>query len=929
MTEYDADPMRCPACGRVVPESRRSCLACGARIDSSQVLTRTVAEGSPPPSDALDGAQFVPGTMLAGRYRIVGLLGRGGMGEVYRAEDLKLGQPVALKFLSKEVTDRADRLARFHQEVRLARQVSHPNVCRVHDIAETGGQHFLSMEYVDGEDLASLLRRIGRLPSDKALELARQLCAGLAAAHDRKVLHRDLKPANVLIDGRGRAHLADFGLANLSDERRDTREVAGTPGYMAPEQWEGREVTTRTDVYALGLVLYEMFTGQRARTVDGAPLAGRAQTGAPVASPSTYISDLDPAIERVILRCLERDPARRPASAIAVAAALPGGNPLAAMLAAGETPSPDLVAAAGEAGTLSPAVGALCFAGVVFGLILLAPITREVSLIGMTRIERSTQALTERAHTVLRNLGYADTPADEAIGYTTDIDYLRYIDEHDRSPERWRALATSQPPALLFWHRQSPRRLMPIGGANIVTPLNPPPTRSGMVSLTLDQTGRLVRLLAVPVQSETSQGAPAASTPASAASWTALFAEAGLPIAQFTPVEPRWIPPIYADARAAWAGAYPDRLDVPIRIEAAAMAGRPAYFEIVAPWTRPRNEDAIQGNTSGERVALYGRTVLAPLAITLALLLALRNLRLGRGDRRGAMRLSMFLLAAGVASNVLQTGDLSVITRGPGLVFFVPAFAWLLYIALEPHMRRVWPETMIGWSRLLAGRLRDPLVGRDVLVAVLVAVGNALIVGLHTLLRRWAGQPPQFPVGASSNPFDGMEVSSDLLLGGRFVLSRIIGSVMSIPVWASITLTFLILFALFLLLRRRSFAMTAMILGLTITYVRTHGGWLLANAPADHFAPSFADIALYAAVQTAIILVAVRFGLLTMMVASFVSVLLPQVPITLDSSVPYASSSRLIIATVIALAAYGWHTALAGRPMLGALLLKDEPAGRA
>ncbi len=344
--------MQCPACRRDVPESSRFCLACGARVDTSQAPTLTAATGSPPSSDALDGAQFIPGTMLAGRYRIVGLLGRGGMGEVYRAEDLKLGQPVALKFLSKEVTDRADRLARFHQEVRLARQVSHPNVCRVHDIAETGGQHFLSMEYIDGEDLASLLRRIGRLPSDKALELARQLCAGLAAAHDCKVLHRDLKPANVLIDGRGRAHLADFGLANLTDQRRDTREIAGTPGYMAPEQQEGREVTTRTDVYALGLVLYEMFTGQRALTVDGAPPA----------SPSTHIPDLDPAIERVIVRCLERDPARRPASAFAVAAALPGGNPLAAMLAAGETPSPDLVAAAGEAGTLSPAVGALCFA---------------------------------------------------------------------------------------------------------------------------------------------------------------------------------------------------------------------------------------------------------------------------------------------------------------------------------------------------------------------------------------------------------------------------------------------------------------------------------------------------------------------------------------------------------------------------------------
>jgi hypothetical protein len=917
--------MRCPACRHEVSASSRYCPECGVRVDASLAATLTVHAADPlPSSDALDGAQFIPGTMLAGRYRIVGLLGRGGMGEVYRAEDLKLGQAVALKFLPKAVTDRADRLARFHQEVRLARQVSHPNVCRVHDIGESDGQHFLSMEYIDGEDLASLLRRIGRLPSDKALELSRQLSAGLAAAHERKVLHRDLKPANVLIDGRGRARLADFGLAHLADERREAPEVAGTPGYMAPEQQQGREATARTDVYALGLVLYEMFTGRRALAVDGA-LAMRGYDGPPV-SPSTYIPDLDPAVERIILRCLEREPARRPASAIAVAAALPGGSPLAAALAAGETPSPDLVAAAGEAGTLAPAVGAVCFAGVLVGLILLAALGRDLSLIGLTRIDRSPQALTERAHTVLRNLGYVDPPADEAVGYATDIDYLRYIDEHDRSAARWRALAAGQPPALLFWHRHSPRPLVPIGGANIVTPLNPPPTRSGMVSLTLDRTGRLVSLLAVPVQQETPPRAADTSAPSTAADWKSLLAEAGLSIERFSPAPSRWIPPAYADTRAAWAGAYPDRPDVPIRVEAAAALGKPVYFEILAPWTGPRNEERQQGNTSGERVGLYMRSIVGPSLIVVALLLALRNLRLGRGDRRGAIRLSLFVLAAGGLSNALATGDLQVLSRGQALVMFVPAFAWVLYIALEPHLRRLWPETMIGWSRLLAGGVRDPLVGRDVLIGVLVAIGNVLALALHALVRGWLGRPPQFPVGASSNPFDGMAASSDLLLGGRFALSRIVGSVMSIPAWSGTMLTFLLLLVLYVLLRRRSLAIAAMILALTVTYIVTHGGWLLASAPADHFAPSVIDIALFAAVQTVVVLVAVRFGLLTMLVASFGSLLLTLMPITIDSALPYASSSRLIVATVIALAAYGWHTALAGRPMFGPPVFRGEPA---
>jgi len=150
--------------------------------------------------------------MLGGRYRIVALLGRGGMGEVYRADDLKLGQAVALKFLPKRFASDSELLSRFLNEVRTARQVAHPNVCRVYDVGEADGEHFLSMEFVQGEDLATLLRRIGRLPGDKALQIARQLCAGLAAAHERGVIHRDLKPANVMLEGE-HAIIMDFGIA--------------------------------------------------------------------------------------------------------------------------------------------------------------------------------------------------------------------------------------------------------------------------------------------------------------------------------------------------------------------------------------------------------------------------------------------------------------------------------------------------------------------------------------------------------------------------------------------------------------------------------------------------------------------------------------------------------------------------------------------
>ena len=186
------------------------------------------------------------------------------MGEVYRADDLILEQPVALKFLPEAVDKDEDALERFRNEIRVARRVSHPNVCRVYDVGEVDGLTFLSMEYVDGEDLASLLRRIGRLVGDKAVEIARQLCAGLAAAHREGVLHRDLKPANIMLDGRGRVVVTDFGLASLAERVEGFEARNGTPAYMAPEQLAGQEVTALSDIYSLGLVLYEIFTGKRA-----------------------------------------------------------------------------------------------------------------------------------------------------------------------------------------------------------------------------------------------------------------------------------------------------------------------------------------------------------------------------------------------------------------------------------------------------------------------------------------------------------------------------------------------------------------------------------------------------------------------------------------------------------------------------------------
>src|SRR5579864_4254488 len=384
---FSKKPMaQCASCGTEIGEHSRFCSACGEPVGADALATRTVAGSTPetPRSSGNGGSsprprtsspasykesRFPPGMLLAGRYRIVSLLGRGGMGEVYRADDLTLEQPVALKFLPEAIARNEGALIRFRNEVRVARQVSHPNVCRVYDVGEIDGQVFLSMEYVDGEDLGSLLRRIGRLPSDKALEIARKLCAGLAAAHEKGVLHRDLKPSNVMLDSRGHVLLTDFGLAGLADQLSGAEVRNGTPQYMAPEQLAGKEVTARSDIYSLGLVFYEIFTGKRPFEADTLADLMRAQTETTPVSLTSLVRDLDPAVERVILRCLDPEPSRRPSSALAVAAALPGGDPLAAALAAGETPTPKMVAAAGQGLGLAPRFAVPLLATVVLGVV--------------------------------------------------------------------------------------------------------------------------------------------------------------------------------------------------------------------------------------------------------------------------------------------------------------------------------------------------------------------------------------------------------------------------------------------------------------------------------------------------------------------------------------------------------------------------------
>ena len=915
--------MTCPSCSSDVPASSRFCPSCGSAVDSSSTPTLTnpaspgqraprtgaaareksgsgsslvsLSDSSPP-----GGSRFVPGVVLLDRYRIVALAGKGGMGEVYRADDLKLGQTVALKFLPEAVAKDGAALARFHREVRIARQVSHANVCRVFDIGDVDGLPFLTMEYVDGEDLASLMRRIGRLGPDKALEISRQVCAGLAAAHEHGILHRDLKPANVMLDGRGKVRITDFGLAGLGDDLRHEDVRAGTPAYMAPEQLAGTEVTQKSDIYSLGLVLYEIFTGKRAFEAASMKELLRVREASAPTNPSAIVKDIDPLVERVILRCLEKDPAKRPATALQVAAALPGGDPLAAALAAGETPSPEMVAAAGENEAMRPQVAWACVAAIVVLSAITIVFNQQLKLFRYVPFEKPPEVLVERAREIEARLGYSTPPVDSAHAFLADTEILNYISEHDKSSTRWNNLDRGE---MSFWYRDSPRPLTASNffGTNLgigsVTSNDPHLEVSGMTLVWLNPRGRLLEFHAVPAQVEESTDA------APALDWNPLFTEAGLDMAKWTPADPKWTPNTYCDVRAAWTGTRPGRPE-PLRIEAAAYRGKPVYFQIIGPWSRPGRMQVFKAS-AGQHASNVILILLFIAVMIGAVLCARYNLRRGRGDRRGAFRLAAFVfLMIAVswlfgANHVASFTEVALFIMFVSWALFVSGLTWLLYIALEPFMRRLWPAVIVSWSRLLAGGYRDPLVGRDILIGCLAAVSFSLLGDMQSLLPKWLGYPPPQP------DF----FPSALLLGVRHIIS--------LSLWQIVLQVFFSLAALFLMLLMRAILRKQWAASAAVVLLMSALPILQADAPLL-FAP-FAIL-----IWILLVYVLVRFGLVAVVAILVFSTLLDSFPITTDTTAWYAGVGYLGIFLMALMVFYGFYTARGSKPLFAAAPALDS-----
>lgn len=698
---------------------------------SEEDVTRTTPRSQPSitSTSTIDEGRFPPGTLLNQRYRIVSVLGRGGMGEVYRANDLILGQPVALKFLPMEMSTDEQTLNRFRNEVRVARQVSHPNVCRVYDLGEYEGQPYLSMEYVDGEDLSTLLKRIGHLPQDKGVELARQLCAGLAAAHDKGVLHRDLKPANLLLNSNGRLVITDFGLAGLAEQvQADVR--SGTPAYMAPEQLSGLEVTHKSDIYALGLVLYEIFSGKKAHAAETRAELQRLKDGGSAPSLSSLVKDLDPAIERVIERCLAPDPARRPGSALAVAAALPGGDPLAAALAAGETPTPEMVAASGGHDGLRTRTALLLVAAIVAGWCGAAALNGEVSLLDKIPFDQPTDALAQKSKEIIAQLGYSDKPGDVIYGFSRNREYQEQLNKHFGG-KAWEHLMHTRPSLVNFWYRTSPDTLTPANERSIYpSEYDPPMTVPGMVRISLDPEGRLRTFLAMPKAGERG---PEGEYP-----WTTLFKLADLDMAQFTAAEPVGLPMVTFDQRVEWRGTISQHIPHVFRVQAAAFRGRLVHFDVgvdwgeAAPGPAPRTDWRVQLAVLLMYISAYW----------FAIWLALKNWKAGRTDRVGAWRLAVLVTTGAFFTFVLAAHYNSV--QGISRPFqtwvatsiFVGVLFGTMYMALEPHVRRRWPQVLVGWARLFSGRFTDPMVGKHLLYGVAGAMVAANLGGISNLAEK-------------------------------------------------------------------------------------------------------------------------------------------------------------------------------------------------
>ena len=755
------------------------------------------------------------------------------------------------------------------------------------------------MEFVDGDDLSELLTRVGRFTSERAVEISRQLCVGLEAIHKAGILHRDLKPANIIIDKKGIARITDFGIAAIETDISNDEIRSGTPAYMSPEQISGKEVTTRSDIYALGLVLYEIFTGKQAFIAATVPeLIKMHQTATPT-SPSTHVKGIDPLVESVIAQCLEKNPKDRPQSALHVAMALPGGNPMQIALDAGQTPSPEMVAASPKKGALRPVVAISLLAAVFISFGLLIVTSKNFYLHRMVPLDKPPEVLRERSRELVEKFGYSPADSYSEFAPPTAPNYLSYLRETDRSPDVWQKLKTAQPALITFWYRSSPVPLAPLSNVRVAfnDPKNDVP---GMVRLRLDTKGRILEFSGVP---------PRVDEPVAASGefdWAGVFKEAGFDISAFQETEPQVTPPQAFDQRRAFSGMYPEAPDIQIRVEAFAYRGKLVYLQIVEPWTQLA---PVQGGAPG---FLWAGLVIYFGILLLSILLTVRNIRAGRSNLKGTIRVVAFIFAARMivwafaTHHVASGGEINLFISGLQSGLYWAATAGLMYLAFEPYLRKSAPERVISWNRLLAGDWRDPLIGRDILIGSAAAAAVATInILAGYVLPALLGKP------TSVNILAQLPGAFSLIFGGVSGFPAMLMHGLSNSLMSAFVVSFMILF-MGLLLRRKSLGVAAVCLIWSLVGIALG---LSANGNLFGMAAGLLVINLF-------VLISARFGVLAMY-SMLVFSGIRDLPVTTDLTAWYATDFVLYLLFLTALTIFGFYTSTAGQKLWQGKLLGD------
>jgi serine/threonine-protein kinase len=551
-----------------------------------------------------------------------------------------------------------------------------------------------------------------------------------------------------------------------------------------------------------------------------------------------------------------------------------------------------MVAASGGLGALKAPHAAALVGVLVAGALMVVWLSERTQAVHYLPRTKPPAVLADQARTLVHDLGYRDAVHDAAWGFTT-TDYMQHL-QSDPSPERWENLRNGQPPGVTFWYRQSPIALASdsLIQSGRVTFNVPSQLQPGMVNVLLDLKGRLQFLTAIlPRIRDTEE-------PAGSLDWKIVLDAAGFDQTKLARSEPSWIPPVYTDARAAWDGIYPDRPEVKIHIEAAAAHGRPVYFQIFEPWSPQTLAPPTPPTLS--LAALAGIALLATI-FTGGVYLAKRNLRLDRGDRAGAARVALTLGLLEIIAGLLTAHHTWELVPTVLLMLTLSAKsalialgAYMVYMALEPDVRRRWPQTLVSWSRAIAGRLSDPLVGRDLLVGAALGVLVQIVSQVGHLSPLWSGHPPT--LATPPEGFDGT-VPFDLAT----VFLQIVRSVLFASV---LILVYLMLFAL---IRRRAITNAVFVLLQAV---------LAASGVGFGIGLVFSVLAVGVGLFTL-----ARFGMLALIVAITVAGVLEQIPLTFNTSSMFAPSSYVLLAVIIALAVYGCRTSLAGQPLFSGKFL--------